>query len=1053
MTKRDATDLDDDSSKQPRLDIDDPNKCIFQNCDIDVPENEHYCAIHKSVEGCTEIVNGQLCRQRIAVWSHSRNYSAHVYKCRLHVSTDGPATVQCDYVRDDSTARNPNKWSRCKKLRHVNDKCCSRHKKFEDRVRYCAYRDESTTCNVPIAALSDTKMNDPASRNRRFYLEHASVEADLESSNNSSRVFPDTQTDETIHACLMSCQERVQNFKRVTCTICGCLTSTKSAVTKSIDWIADHRSILQRHPRLAHVPSSCFDYGIEKIDGLVLEDRGFITVANELVKEVHVCDVCADDLDNNKMPALSLCNDNWTGSHLPTPLKGLNWVEERLIALSHVSMNILKMRKTDSIKPWNIQHAKGNCYTYPANPSVIVNSLPISGADLNSVVGVVLNSKATFTQEECNKYRFFIVRKAKVRDALLWLIENNPEYRNVTLNTANLGNLPEYGIPNEVYRMLTYDENIEADNALHSRLSDVTDAILNGDLEENEPTDPLSENADPEVDASEPPATSNDMDESDSAATSNVPREVDSSGPLSDTDHINEDGPTPATNESVQLENSVPEPPTTVETFEEGMDVDLHEVSGNNRTLAHLNERADFNMITENYGASDCEGNMIASDRKLLQAFANLTSENDFFESNDPSLPIRNATSELLHVKREDMSFESEFSTSHLVRAYPTLFPYGVGGLCSRNYEKRAKSCVLQGSRYFARHVSFCFVVFNIIQKRKILRSVKAYCKSDDFTDVMQKLEGHNYAELLQDLSNRARSNSSDLGSPALNDLAKTVNSISRGIIGSRSFAEGRKYEIQALYNMYGPPHLWLTLNPSPGNHQLMFEMCGVDMTEFLRLTPEERRLETNKNIAQNPEAQATFFDELIKTYLEDLIGIHNNPVGIFGEIDAHFVMVEAQGSGNLHGHAVVWIKGAPNPKEFYEKLRDPIYRDKVIAWVDKFVYAGFDHLFDLDIELDSIEAVRAEKKDIVEDSYNSILETERDCMKVARTIAIMHNFHKHTHTCFKKGEVCRFMFGKEGKKLEPTTKIDLDQKEMIMRRTHVWANPYNPHTSQHESS
>ena len=62
-----------------------------------------------------------------------------------------------------------------------------------------------------------------------------------------------------------------------------------------------------------------------------------------------------------------------------------------------------------------------------------------------------------------NTFKDVTVRKQKVHDALVWLINNNPQYSKVLVNENALNILPEFGVPSELMTVET-DDDIVLDN-------------------------------------------------------------------------------------------------------------------------------------------------------------------------------------------------------------------------------------------------------------------------------------------------------------------------------------------------------------------------------------------------------------------------------------------------------------------------------------------------------------------------------------------------------------------------------------------------------------
>ena len=63
-----------------------------------------------------------------------------------------------------------------------------------------------------------------------------------------------------------------------------------------------------------------------------------------------------------------------------------------------------------------------------------------------------------------NTFKDVIVRKQKVHNALVWLINNNPHYSGLTINDNALNSLPENGVPPDIMTVETDDDIVSDDN-------------------------------------------------------------------------------------------------------------------------------------------------------------------------------------------------------------------------------------------------------------------------------------------------------------------------------------------------------------------------------------------------------------------------------------------------------------------------------------------------------------------------------------------------------------------------------------------------------------
>ena len=89
---------------------------------------------------------------------------------------------------------------------------------------------------------------------------------------------------------------------------------------------------------------------------------------------------------------------------------------------------------------------KGHVVNMPQNVQSFIKRLP---RDISEVPIILVRRKGTE-----NSYKDFKVRNSKVLQALTWLKNNNPFYRNIVIDEENLNTLPDNGVHDqlEVYR-------------------------------------------------------------------------------------------------------------------------------------------------------------------------------------------------------------------------------------------------------------------------------------------------------------------------------------------------------------------------------------------------------------------------------------------------------------------------------------------------------------------------------------------------------------------------------------------------------------------------
>ena len=81
----------------------------------------------------------------------------------------------------------------------------------------------------------------------------------------------------------------------------------------------------------------------------------------------------------------------------------------------------------------------GHCINLPQNVKDLAKFFPRSPKDLTVIIVKVKGRDNTFKD--------VTVQKQRVHDALVWLINNNPQYSEVLVNEDALNILPENGVP------------------------------------------------------------------------------------------------------------------------------------------------------------------------------------------------------------------------------------------------------------------------------------------------------------------------------------------------------------------------------------------------------------------------------------------------------------------------------------------------------------------------------------------------------------------------------------------------------------------------------
>jgi hypothetical protein len=211
--------------------------------------------------------------------------------------------------------------------------------------------------------------------------------------------FPRIFTDEEERACVDEARRRTspEGLVMRSCVVCGRLHIGKNLLYVTEKELLKWRHLLCMSNYYAGVPVGQFMYGGPHtgLDCMVLDRLGFMN-ANEVVDGsplmLRVCRTCNSSLAGGRLPDLALANGLWTGAGSVPELDGLSWIEEKLIARCHLSIQIQKCRE---VKQWHIdafhpqRQLRGNITTFPVDPTVSLNRLPLSGRDMVGLIKVV----------------------------------------------------------------------------------------------------------------------------------------------------------------------------------------------------------------------------------------------------------------------------------------------------------------------------------------------------------------------------------------------------------------------------------------------------------------------------------------------------------------------------------------------------------------------------------------------------------------------------------------------------------------------------------------
>jgi hypothetical protein len=187
---------------------------------------------------------------------------------------------------------------------------------------------------------------------------------------------------------------------------------------------------------------------------------------------------------------------------------------------------------------------------------------------------------------------------------------------------------------------------------------------------------------------------------------------------------------------------------------------------------------------------------------------------------------------------------------------------------------------------------------------------------------------------------------------PLIRRLLYTIQTIAIRVPGSFAQKLTLRSEIRGLIIRYGMPAFWLTINPSDLRNPLVLILAGIRYSADVFTT-------ANSAIRQvaatsNPVAVADFFHHVCRATFNGLLASNTGQLGIFGDVANHYGVVETNGRGMLHLHALVWIRGNLAFNTLRERvLEDGVFAARLISYLEKIIIQSIDESIPHDVEVD----------------------------------------------------------------------------------------------------
>ncbi|CAF3469515.1 unnamed protein product, partial [Rotaria sp. Silwood2] len=299
---------------------------------------------------------------------------------------------------------------------------------------------------------------------------------------------------------------------------------------------------------------------------------------------------------------------------------------------------------------------------------------------------------------------------------------------------------------------------------------------------------------------------------------------------------------------------------------------------------------------------------------------------------------ITNTDDNIYVVPHEPYPVNEYFNTSFLPGLYPTLFPFGVGGVENErrpvrvSYAKHIRYFLSYHDHRFEMNASFIFVTFNILQRRTACTKSRLLVSRPYFSSQANEINQLTAKEVKIALDQIESNSNIYTLNPRLSLLLKQLKTVSGSVMGSNQSRSNYRVELHSQIFFSGLPNIFITINPCDLHHPLAMKFAGVDL-DIDNLTPEllPKSHERAAIVASHPVAIARFFNKLITTVLSTLINYNinkheSNPGGgVLGEIEAYYGTVEESGRGALHLHMLLWLANSKDPHELRELISDDV--------------------------------------------------------------------------------------------------------------------------------
>ncbi|KAL5583752.1 hypothetical protein FOVSG1_015103 [Fusarium oxysporum f. sp. vasinfectum] len=782
-----------------------------------------------------------------------------------------------------------------------------------------------------------------------------------------------------------------------------------------------------------------------KRDGSALTCRECFPIGGRIL----ACPECVSCLMRDCLSAAARTHVGLGCEHMfPEALKGLTPVEEKLISLNSCYGFITKYSVVDGQRQGVTypKHIKGHITVFPNNVQELVTRvLPHPLIQVMDEIHVSWHGEQKPGPSDLS--RLLSVRRRVVERALAWLRINNPHYRDIQIDEAEMDSwgTPPHDVPSQILERIERNEPSAWEKVRTAQI--VPSAERGIDEDDAVDIDDIMAMLRREQQGGEGGGGGGGGGGADRPEEASRGNEA----LFSDRGHdrVREDRPGAGINNPEAVIHEVSS--SGMFALDAQPDVaDAHRLQFAWEAVGEDVEQEADRAAGEGGRSGGWAGSASVRQGLGLEPYISVSHGDDFADSHDPSF---------------------------FAKTFPTLFPFGTGGprlveeniviaggeadvgiddgaeasarslLASRNMSLTAwAEAVLRrhGGRFATHHI-FAFLVFNLGVRSRNRRVSMLSVSRKDFPSVERIV--HSLSRERLGLAQQELEISGQTADEGIKELLKGLSLYGFRQPMSREHRLSLRRKIKSLIIRYGIPAIWFTLNPNDITNPVKLRLAAYrsrdpeEAESFLRSL--DMAYKRARLAISDPVSSAIFFHREISLFFEHYVKVGEESV--FGRISQYFGAVETNERGALHVHGLLWLQGNMRLNSVLTDVcgeERASYRSSIIEYVDS--------VFSEDLDQEAFYAVRAERSITSDISplFQNSQQFAASFDEEANFCAGATQIHTHSPTCVKyslgrregKQGLCRF---KAPWKLAETTAFNPDGTLQI-RRSHSMVNRWN---------